>query len=642
MRSLAARAPATPLPRTAPAFSPLSGASTEVGTERGFNTAGVEPDGAEDAWFAGLEDAAPPAQRTSCKDKGVSFGSPFDVADERPHAPSALTPHAMSAGHEGAAVSPAHPPMTAAAMAAVPADTKPAAARPAGAPLAGAQQPAVECAKGLVLEQQRRAAQKLLDFVGEAALFNAGKGPSRAGRGGDANDATIFKRIIAQGGKAAGLTTGLLHGLQDVGAWMKAAEVEDAESLFPIYARDVENASLWLVQGGHPSRAASLRNAMEHGEMLGLEISVDRTLATERKPRRKRPGADAPNVLTPALLRDMEWATLTSRPLEGSDDPSPHDLYTRNLYVIIVGADRAGESWFSRYVAPDESEAPGVNYFKVVVSEDKEGRADVCHYVPFGGFFRPVLDWQSEHSAYMSTIKVHDPEYIYKHGDSHYPSKGLGWGRKGSSKPGARVLPCALADATCKAKATSLAATTDVLACATGMTEKDIKDAGLAGRSPYRHVAPYIAYLLKWPEPEACRVGDWTPERDDDGGAAHAKKASKKRKGDVPAGKPEWYADKASPAEQLQARRRLLAATRAAAEIFGGAAKINKDTTWRDLFPAVPPAGLGGYYGTVARADALDGVKVTEAPKEPAPAPAPELEAPEAPEAAEPAAAARA
>ena len=44
----------------------------------------------------------------------------------------------------------------------------------------------------------------------------------------------------------------------------------------------------------------------------------------------------------------------------------------------------------------------------------------------------------------------------------------------------------------------------------------------------------------------------------------------------------------------------------------------------------------------MARKDALDGVKVTEAPKEPAPAPAPELEAPEAPEAAEPAAAARA
>jgi hypothetical protein len=233
---------------------------------------------------------------------------------------------------------------------------------------------------------------------------------------------------------------------------------------------------------------------MAHGARLGLDIKVDTDLASVRKVRRKRPfnPQDTPG---PKYVCAMELAACEDFTRLEGDEPSPACVYMRNAFVAIVGGDRPGEAYKAKFTAADKVPPEGdLSHFRIVVSEDKEGREDVVHYVPFGGLYNEVLPWQDQHAQDMCAIGMHDPEFMYERGLSKLPLVAKGWASKAawSAKP----KECPLKEATVKCKQTALESATSLLAHATGITAVELQKRKLAGRQIFRHVPPHVGTLL--------------------------------------------------------------------------------------------------------------------------------------------------
>ena len=381
-------------------------------------------------------------------------------------------------------------------------------------------------------------------------------------------EAAATRMVVGLGGTAASASNTLRLFLRDWSAWR--AEYPPP---FPITTADAIACRNQLRDDAQPTAADRVPEALRFAHELGLPVEYEEGLFAERNPRApagppKAREAPPPSVVVAIAAGACDPGELSAPVLEKA----------RETYVLMIGASRGGG-------LHDSSVASFVDgAFGLVVSEDKLGRKDVELAVPALDLRTgEPLEWAPE----FARERIGLPFFL------------SGW-VKSTGKGGASIMRASVLSRTedgrlafCT-KRVALKGVVDVMPALSGWSESALADAKLTGTHWARHLAGEVTELLRWPEPEANVVGDWTTATAVERAAgAQAGPAKKRGRGCT---RKRYYAPNASRVEQIRIRARYVKALAAGLSRLG-ADDITKDTSWEDVFPYPPPEGLEWCYG---------------------------------------------
>ena len=383
--------------------------------------------------------------------------------------------------------------------------------------------------------------------------------------------AAATRMVVGLGGTAASASNALRLFLRDWSAWRA-----EWPPPFPISTADAVACRNHLRDGGQPTAADRVPEALKFAHELGLAVEFDEALFSEHRPRipvgpPKAREAPPPIVVVAIAAAACDAGLLSAPMLEKA----------RETYVMMVGASRGGGLHDSSVASFAD------NAFGLVISEDKLGRKDVELAVP-------ALDLRTGEPLTWA------PDFARERiGLKFFVS---GW-VKSDGKGGASVLRASVLDRSADgrlafcAKRMALKGVVEAMPILSGWSEAALKAAKLTGTHWARHLAGEVTELLKWPEPEANVVGDWTTATAAERAAgAQVGPAKKRGRGGT---RKRYYAPNASRAEQIRIRARYVKALAAGLSRLG-AEGVTEETSWDDVFPFPPPAGLEWCYGADA------------------------------------------
>ena len=376
------------------------------------------------------------------------------------------------------------------------------------------------------------------------------------------------RMIAGMGGTAASKSNALRLFLRDWAEWRSVFPPP-----FPISTADAVACRNALRDGGQTTAADRVPGALEFAHELGLEVECDLGLFEERKPRGKAPPPKAREAPQPALVIAIAKAACD----DAATMSPPMAAKAHETYMMMIGASRGGGLHDSKVVACED----GV--MDLVISEDKLGRRDVEQSIPaIDVRTGEPLEWAGAFAQERIGLKFFISGWVKltgKGGTSVLTAQALardaGTGR--------------LSFAT---KRTALRGVTEAQTVLTGWTEEALKEANLSGTHLYRHLAGELTTELRWPEPEGNVVGDWTTATKTEREAAGAAPRKRGRAGT----RTRYYAPNATREEQVRVRTRYVKAIAAGLQHFG-VGNVTGATTWSDVFPYPPPAGLEWCYG---------------------------------------------
>ena len=390
--------------------------------------------------------------------------------------------------------------------------------------------------------------------------------------------------------------------------------------LFPIEVGFMEAAKAdFETAKGCKTQAAQMHEDIKLLRELGLEVpsqgDVESSLA---RPNVKRPAgsraAAAPGgrqSLYPKHVCDIEFFSIHGRrrddpaileavaasadcpaypaypapPLTEDGDLMPVHVYAIAEWVMLAACDRGAGIWASTWGSPvDEKTA------KYTACLDKDGRTDVERVVPNGGFECEAHPLVVKYSAKMEGRSL-TPFFVYEKGESMRPEKSIRWvGPKEPQKqPRLPVVPVA-------AKSTAMGALKSARSYIIGVPEATLAALKISGTHTDRHVAPEIAELLAWPDPEQAVLGDWSDPDPESAGAAQRKKKAKVSFALV--SNAATYHPKATEEHTMQSRKRLTDAARAFIARAGGYDALEPHTKWSDIIPRKSPGEeFDEFYG---------------------------------------------
>ena len=351
--------------------------------------------------------------------------------------------------------------------------------------------------KDMLAIAQNRAASELIDLVGAAAFKSSTTSRLQA----DTSDDSLKRRLVNAGGKNGDQNIQLRLFLTD---WQQFLGCEGAHGdrgdIFPISATDAETMRA-SVAATSATAARRVAPSMLHAKALGLDVEVNNDVLAPVKGRKeKRTTGGAREAAPPRYIYLLERALMHAQPGTILAD------YMCAQWFTFKQNTRFANWWISAFPNTDDDVTPGFTLVKCM--EDKQRRLDVvetisCGKVTAAGlapWAQPYItrykkqqwmfaDWAP---ASPSATQVTDP---CTHAVEPDPD-----GNRGAT----RVRCCP------KRKAS--VGFGQITQFVSKLTGAELAARKLSGTHFLRHVAPEIATLLGWSDPELNALGDWAIE----------------------------------------------------------------------------------------------------------------------------------
>jgi len=235
----------------------------------------------------------------------------------------------------------------------------------------------------------RLEATRLLDIVGEEHFRVAGGDNSRLSSPPEQRRETIIARLIGAGGKQGAANIRCRRGFQNWLRWLQSASTvglvsaEEAKSVMPVMAEDIEALIHWLRLSGEGGAADSIRPGMEYAQnVLDLPVECNPNMTGGTRPRSLKSGTKARDASPPLFVAAVEELCATPP----SDWLEPQIAYLRGgCYLGACLLNMRSEGVTDIRLSPLDD----AQNFITSQGEDKMRRLDVTLAVPAEGCAPP-------------------------------------------------------------------------------------------------------------------------------------------------------------------------------------------------------------------------------------------------------------